>query len=300
MVDKSVLLEQAQATSEVMDHTKTSEGGPRLPVEGKSLARLVGVIELGTQPQEYQGEPTPPCREVQLVFEVGGKKNIDEFEVDGKKIKRGRILRPYTMTMKTSPRATFKKIFDQLDYGRGYKTIFQFLDDVYYLQISHAKTGAGKEYAKIDSIMSPLVDEVDEDGEVVGQISRADSMPPSSYGLQMFSVDSPSLDQWNSIKIDGTYTRKTKDEDGKEVEEEVSKNFYQDAIMNSLDWEGSAMQALLLDLEEDDEEEEVEEKPKPKKKAAPKKKASKKVEPEEDDEDDDSTEADLAELGLDG
>lgn len=50
--------------------------GPRAPVldAGAYPARLVGVIDLGLQPQEYKGESKPPKNEIQIIYE-----SSDEF-----------------------------------------------------------------------------------------------------------------------------------------------------------------------------------------------------------------------------
>lgn len=246
------LLEQAQEVDKLQDQSKETSGGPRLPNEGKTPARLIGVIELGTQPQEFDGKATDPALELQLVFECLGK-NLEEveFEEDGKKVtkKLGRILRPFPMKVATSAKANFRKMFKEMDYGRGNVHIAQMINEVFLLDIVHKKTGKGNKYAAIKSISKPVIEVVDPNtGEFGEPINIAEKQEPTQRTLQMFLVDNPSMDQWNSIHIEGTYKRKTKNEAGEEVETEVSKNFIQEKIMASLDWQGSAMQMLLADL----------------------------------------------------
>lgn len=306
MSNNSALLKQAQQTETGVDHSTPTKGGPRIPVEGKCPARLVGYIELGVQEQgEYKGQAKDPCMEVQLVFECFGKDNMDEIEIDGKKKKVGRIIRPFPMTIKVNERAKFYKMFKAMDYDRGLDHMSKMLNDVFRLTISHKEAkGTGNKYAVIDVIESPLIEKVDPDtGDVVGHTDISEKVPPASYDLQLFIVEHPTYEQWDSIFIDGTYEKTTKNEDGSEVTEEVSKNFIQEKIKSSLDWEGSAMQTLLLDLAEDaeafagEEEAEVEEKPKAKKKTTTKKKTETK--PAKEEETVDSTDDMLAELGLD-
>ena len=54
-------------------------GGPRAPLldAGAYPGRLVAVIDLGLQPQEYQGESKPPKTELQIIYELS-----DEFMPD--------------------------------------------------------------------------------------------------------------------------------------------------------------------------------------------------------------------------
>jgi hypothetical protein len=253
MSDNSALLQQANKTEGLTDQSTAVVMGPRIPVKGRCLARLVSYIELGTHAQDpYQGQEKPPALEVQLVFECFGKDNIDEIEVDGVKKKVGRVVRPFPMAVKLSERATFMKQFKLLDYGRKLTHLSQMLNDVYYVTIEHKEAKSSKKpYAIITNISAPIVDKFDEDGNVVGTEDKTEKCPPASR-LQMFMVEKPTFEQWSSINIDGTYTKKTKDEDGKETEEEVSKNFIQEKIMDSLDWDGSAMSVLLNGLGEEE------------------------------------------------
>lgn len=246
------LLEQSQEVDKLQDQSKETSGGPRLPLAGKTPARLIGVIELGMQPQEFDGNATDPAPEIQLVFECYGK-NLDEVEVevDGKKTtkKLGRIFRPYPMKVALSAKANYRKLFKEMDYGRGNKHMSQMLNDVFLIDIEHKKTKKGNPYAAIKSIGKPIIEIVDPNtGEFGDPVDISSKQPAATRDFQMFLMDNPSQEQWDSIHIDGTYTRKTKNKDGEEIEEEVSKNFIQERIKSSLNWEGSAMQTLLADL----------------------------------------------------
>jgi len=58
---------------------KSTSNGPKAPLldEGAYPARLVAVIDLGLQPQSYQGETKPPKDELQIIYEL-----TDEFMPD--------------------------------------------------------------------------------------------------------------------------------------------------------------------------------------------------------------------------
>lgn len=296
MSNNSALLQQAKQTEVNTDHSTPTKGGPRIPTEGTHPARLVGYVELGTHPQpDYQGKAKDPVMEVQLTFEVFGKDNTDEIEVDGKKKTVGRMLRPLPITMKVNERAKFYKMFKDMDYGRGIDHMSKMLNDVFRVSIEHGVSKGGNPYAKLVGIQGPLIEKFDDMGNVESTIDITDKVQPASYDLQLFIVEKPTFEQWQSIFIDGTYTKKTKnDETGEEVEEEVSKNFIQQKIQSSLDWEGSAMQTLLLGLDEEADEPKEE----PKKKPAKKAEKAEKSEPESEVSDEDDEAAALEELGL--
>lgn len=301
------LLEQAKSTELNTDHSEVkSGGGPRTPEPGTWPARLIGYIEMGTHPQDpYQGKPKDPELEVQLVFEVMGKANMDTFtDEEGNSVTRGRIFRPWPMTMKLNERAKFYKTFKAMDYERGLDNMQRMLNDVFRLTFKEVTKGE-KKYVSLESIASPLIEQTDDEGNVTGHKDITSAVPPASYPFQLFSVEQPTFEQWESIFIDGEYERKIKDEEGKDTgeKETVSKNFIQERIMESLDWEGSAMQALLMSLDDDSdssealtESKEEAQVPKDKKTKKPAEKApeEKKEVPKEES----SIDEDLAALGL--
>lgn len=258
-----VLLEQARRAGEVERHDEPTNGGAFLIEEGRCPARLIGYIELGKHEQgEYNGTVRDPATEVQLVFECFGK-NSRQIEVDGKKVTAGSIFRPYTMTKSLSSKSNFYKLFMQMDNGRGHGNLAEMLDEVFLLDIEHAETKAKRKYAKLKSISSPIIEEYDELGNVTGTRNIGDKVPPAQSPHQLLLLKEPTMDQWDSIFIEGTYKKKVKGEDGKETEVEVSKNFIQEKVKSALDWEGSPMQALLLGVaNEEVKPEPVKEEPK--------------------------------------
>ena len=254
MTNNTALLQQSKEAEVQTDHSVAAKGKsePRIAAEGTCPARLVGYVELGTHPQpDYQGQSKPPAIEVQLTFECYGKSNVDEIEVDGNKKEVGRIIRMLPTTLKIHERAKFYKLFKDMDYGRGLDHMSRMLNDVFRLKISHSKSKAGTKYAKIDAVLPPIVEITDPDtGDVTGTQDITDKVMPATCDLQLFVLERPTIEMWNSIEIKGTYTKKVKDEaTGDESEEEVSKNFIQEKIKSGLDWDGSPMQALLLNLD---------------------------------------------------
>lgn len=288
------LLSQAQNAGAVEDHSEESKGGfgPRLPEEGVAFARLIGYVELGKQPREFDGKAKDPAKLCNLVFEVYGKKNRDEFEVDGKTETSYRLLRITNMLVSNSAKSKFRKLFLDMTYGRDIKNMAEMLGEVFKVRIKHNESN-GRTYANLVTIGGPFKEEEDEDGEI-SEVDVSNKFKPTKRDLQLFLTKSPTLEMWDSIFIEGE-REITEEVDGEKVKSTVSNNFLQETIKDSVDWDGSPMQALLagmdeepddeeeteeeLDVEdidlEDDEEEEVEEpKKKAKKPAAAKKKKS--------------------------
>jgi hypothetical protein len=311
------LLSQAQNAGAVEDHSQESKGGfgPRNPEEGVAFARFIGYVELGKQPREYNGEAKDPAKLCNLTFEVYGKKNRDEYEVDGKKETSYRVLRVSNLLVSNSAKSKFRKLFLDMTYGRDIKNMAEMLGEVFKIRIKHSESN-GRTYANLVTIGGPFKEEEDEDGEIA-EVDVSNKFKPTKRSLQLFLTKSPTLEMWDSIFIDGE-REITEEVDGEKVKSTVTNNFLQETIMSSIDWDGSPMQALLAGMDEDepeeeeeteeeldvedidldeDDEEEVEEEPKKKakkpaaakkKKSAstatksPTKKKAKKAEPEEE------------------
>ena len=263
----SVLLKQAKTSKALKDQSDTSSAqfSDNLPEIGKAPARLVGYVELGLQAQPaFKGKAKDPARELIISFEIFGSKNTREIEVDGKKKKVGKRL-DVRVTEKLNDRAKFTKLFTKMTRSCPIEHIAHMLNEVFLVEIRHVESAKGRKYATIQAedgsfnVSGPTIEKLDDMGEVIGEIDLVAITPPASVPFRLFLNDDPTLEQWQSIKIDGTYTKKTTAEDGSVVEEEKSKNFMQEAIMSALDWEGSAMEALLNDLGEEEIEEEVSE-----------------------------------------
>lgn len=249
----------AVAAGKVKDQTKVTEMSSKVCTEGKHKARLIGYVELGLQPQsEYEGKAKPPATEIRLTFEVFGKANETEYtdEATGRKGVRGALLQVYA-TEKLNNRATFKKLLDKLREGNPDTThISQLLGAPFYLQVKHYKNKQGVMKPTLKNggdfgILPPLVEEQDEDANIIGMKDVSASFPPASYPYRLFLFDAPSIGQWQSIAIEGTRKKTVVNADGTQSEVEESRNFLQDQVRAAVNWEGSAMQAILLAAGED-------------------------------------------------
>lgn len=233
--------------SKVTDQTKeVSSFEYEIPAAGPAMARFIGYIELGKRPQKpFQGKEKPDCREVRLIFELFGKKYAKEIDVDGET----KVVYP-TITVRTQikagERANFTKLLKAMSYGRsGITHMASMLGEPFLVHVVHNVVGEGAEattYANLRDDSGWKIQAPVRADPVTGE-TEALPVPEPTKAIQLLLWDSPSQAQWDSIFIDGERT--TKDDKG--VEKVVSNNWLQEDIMKSAtDFEGSAVQALIL------------------------------------------------------
>lgn len=264
----ALLLKQAKEATALTDQSEVTQGGfDNTPVATKRApARFIGYVEQGLQPQpDYKGKAKEPANELILTFEIFGSANTREIEDEKtkKKKKVGNLLH-VRVTEKLSDKAKFKKLFAKMTRGRPITHLSHMLNEVFLVEVRVVKSKNDRMYATLEAedgtynINGPEMDKVDDEGNTIGTVDVTAATPPASVPFKLFIMSDPTIEQWESIHIDGTYTKKVKGEDGTEAEVEHSKNFLQETIMEALDFEGSAIQAILLGLdgEEDQTEEE--------------------------------------------
>lgn len=260
---------------------------------GKHPVRLVEYVEFGEHPQKpYQGKDRPDADECMLTFEFLGKRTVTENEDGTKTAMRKSIY----LKKSTNERAAFRKLFDKMRggdtgitnmvkmVGRGAWLMTvqwtqgkEVLDTPEKLEKAEAALKAdpdNKDLRIWDNIrntegfmITKAVSETfdDETGETVVKPIK---VPAALSPLRAFLWDEPTEMLWNSLFIEGTYT---KQENGKDVE--VSKNRFQNKIMEATNFEGSPIANFLAGLDgldgmvdtgEEQEEQAPEEKPKAK------------------------------------
>ena len=225
------------------------------PVEGPCVARLVSVIEIGNHPQRpYNGQEKPPAPEVIFQFELLGKKHRKEITVkDEAGSETKKVVYPIIterMAIKAGPRAAYIKLLEALRYGRKEITHpAMVIGEAFILTIIHGDNGKeGKEkriYANIKDasgnwkVGAPV--RVNEEGE-----TEPLKAPPATVEERFLLWDAPNIEQWQSLYIPGSRTKKV---DGKETE--VSKNWIQETIKSALNFDGSAVAAMIASAEGD-------------------------------------------------
>jgi hypothetical protein len=245
----------AEANNEaVQDQTKVTGGGGEysIPAAGKTLMRFVGYVEVGKHPTTYQGKVNGSAIRAKLFFELLGPKHMVD---DGNGGKRS-TLYIEDIFVKTGEKAAFRKLFMKMRGGdEAVKNMAQLLGRGYIIEIVHntVKGSDGKEttYANIRNkdgewTIAPPVIEDPSTGEV-----KNIPIPAPTQPIRLLLWNNPSKLQWDSLFIDGTSTRKVKGEDGKETEQEVSKNWIQTLIVKkAIDFENSPLADILAGLGE--------------------------------------------------
>jgi len=238
--DFTALINQAEQED---DQSQTRTGGDfTAPKPGITVCRLIEYIELGMQKQKpYQGKPKPPAEVVRLTFELlSPARDIHEF--DGKRT-ADKI--SFRCTKLLSNKARFKRLFNQMDYGRGKKHMAHFLGDAFLVEIfnyvgtdkkDHASLFNNEGFCRIGAPFRPA-DPLDPNGK-----PTPIPVPDAISNLRLFLFNHPSPECWNSLYIEGE--REVKDDKGTVTGKE-SKNFIQDSIRAAVNFHGSPVEAML-------------------------------------------------------
>lgn len=238
------LAEQAAAAAETADQS-VQEGGAfkrEVAPAGFTTARFVGYVEIGAQPQRpFQGVEKADAPEVRLTFELNGPKQITEYQKDGETVSVTNAQRE-KMTIGTNEKSNFQKLFKAMLAGRtDIKHMAQLLGEGFLVKITHNQSKDGKKtYANIKTdgvwaVQAPAVtDPITNETTIL-------AVPEATMPIQLLLQSNPTQEQWDSIFIDGTYTKKVDD-----VETEVSKNFIQQECMAATNFTGSALEALVV------------------------------------------------------
>lgn len=248
------LEELANLAAEHEDQTEevTHQDFDNTPEAGVTVGRLISYIELGKQDGgSYQGKKKPDADKVRMEFELLAPKNIIKFERDGKEIESGQIVH-VTVKKSLSDKASFKKLFKKLQYGReDKKHIAQMLGEAFIIHIYHNKV-KGENGAK-----DKLYVNLDKDGEYgiqapfsedpLTQQRQAYNIRPHTANLRLFLWEHPTKEMWDSLFIDGT--REVKKQDG--TVEHVSKNWLQESILSAKNFNGSPLHQLLAGVSDD-------------------------------------------------
>lgn len=195
--------------------------GSRLLPEGFALARLVEVVELGNQPQEFNGVAKDPAPTFRLGFALYGEGYQND---DGTPY----LLRTFDIARSRNEKAGAYLLFKMMNW-KGTKTHFaQLIGEAFLLNIVNK---AGKaQGAKVTSRINlkdvrPPIEPLSKQPYPVPEARVSD--------LKLFMWEKPTMAGWNSLYIDG------KRDDGK------SKNFIQETILGATDFAGSPLELLL-------------------------------------------------------
>ena len=254
MIDFKALA--AQATSDTgIDMTKAQKGGGgstyEPPKAGFCLVRLVGYFEIGKHESTFQGT-TSLKDKVQLVFELSGPNHPPKVLEDGTKV-------PLRITIEENfslnEKARFFKLFQSMNYKGEAQHMVALMDEPYKARLVHRKykkrdgsEGTAAELfdraAGSYTIAPPRVEVLDPDTSMPTGEVKVVPVPPALTEHKAFMWNNPSLEQWDSLFIDGEYPART-DDAGNVIAPARSKNVIQNAIRSAVNFKGSPIDVLL-------------------------------------------------------
>jgi hypothetical protein len=235
----------AKLAAQGADQTKATTGGGEreLPAKGPGVCRLVAYIETGKQTKTYQGKPTV-YDEVQLVFELTGKRHPPTVLEDGTKI-------PHRITIRekrsNNEKANFFKLMQRMNYRQEAQHMIALLGEGFKCEVFHDTwTGKdGKERTDVSlrneagySIAPPRKE--DEDSET-GWVMI--DVPPALTEPKYFVWDAPTPESWASLFIEGQYPER---KIGDKVLPAKSKNVFQNRVVGAKNFDGSPVHTMLL------------------------------------------------------
>lgn len=215
-----------------LNETTTGGGGRLLPA-GMALAMLTGYVESGMQPQEFQGKPKPAQREFRLQFHLVGFGGKTPEGVREQYVLNGEPARVSTFwtTLQNNDRSKCIKMFNAMNWAGDCTSFAEMLGRLFVLPVLHkeSKDSQGRPVTRANIDVASIVPPTD---PRTGEPYEAEVAVPENE-FQLFLWDAPNIEMWDSIYIDGS------------TDEGKSKNFVQEHLLASLDYEGSALQAML-------------------------------------------------------
>ena len=228
--------EAAESGIDMNEAVKGGGGGRLLPA-GYAFGRLIEYVELGMQPQEFNGKAKDPAIEFTLAFALWGEvpdpadptKTIKYHNEDGTPY----VIRPYSLSLSRNEKAGAFLLFKSLNWKGTAKNFGQLLGETFLVKIVHVPK------SKTDTT---IVSRIDLKGflppldPVSRQPYNIPDVPLDQYNL--FLWNRPTKAAWDKLYIEGTWEAK----DGKPAE---SKNRVQETILKAVDFQGSPLQLLL-------------------------------------------------------
>lgn len=233
------------------DQTIIQSGGnyrDLLP-EGRALVRPFMYIEVGSHIESYQGKPKPAAPYFRIGFKVVGGigKNL-EGKVEKYVLEDGRFpeLVPFFKTaLSFTEKAKTPKWLAALNKVGETKThmALKVADaELYYLDIGVKTKDDGKHVNTYDfALLQPAIKfiEDEETGAVTEKLVTAPKLAASDMMILIWDLATKA--QWDSIYIEGTWSKKDKDGN---VIETGSRNKYQEECMTATNWEGSVLRGI--------------------------------------------------------
>lgn len=204
------------------DMNEVSGNGGKLLPQGAYLGRICEYIDLGTQPQEFNGVAKDPAPQIRLGVALFGPNAQDAA---GKPY----VLRSYDITISRNEKANAYKAFKALNWkgDKNIKHFAQFVGQPFIFQVSVSTNKTTQrqsnkiEWDKTTAAVNPLDNTPYQVPELTDDYYR------------VLLWDFPVKEEWDALHIEGNR------DDGK------SKNFIQEKILSALNFQGSPLQLLL-------------------------------------------------------
>lgn len=199
-----------------VDHSITQQGGGNfedvLLPKGTYYGRMVEYIELGKKIPMNAGKPTgkPAVLNVRTGFII--------YTPDGG-IKR---INPFPMAVSSFEKAKFKQLFDKMNVDGTMKHLAQALGKPMAFEVEQHTTKAGKTLNVIEFSGTRPLPKFDPNTGAPIVLPELDEQ-----FLRLFLWNNPTKETWESLHIE-------------------KNNFIQEDILAAVDFEGSALQQLLM------------------------------------------------------
>jgi len=221
---------------ESVNMAEASKGAVRvIAPKGKARARMISYIETGMHEKTGGMQAGKITDNVSVTFELSGKGYEPRKLDDGTEIPFRHTFYATITRTGLNEKSGLYKLFKTMNYNNKATHIAELLGDEFFLKIDHEKgidgvvrTVAGNATNGFQIFPPTLESEDDEGNVVINKVKVADAISP----YRMFLWDNPDMQQWDSLFIDGGTAEK-------------SNNYFQNTIKAALNYEGSAIQALL-------------------------------------------------------
>lgn len=214
----------AQEVAVTDDMNEKVVGGPsRLLETGRYFGYVAEYIDLGNQPQEFQGKAKDPAPEIQLGLWLLLQ------DPDTRAWVEPTMYRPYSMAISRNEKAGAFKAFKALNWRQdpNIRHFAQFLGQAFIFDIVKYKSTKGKDANKVQ--WDKTVAAVD---PMSGQPYPLPGLPEDK--IRLFLWNNPDLFSWDSLYVEGVW------DDGQ------SKNRLQETILSATNFSGSPLELLLL------------------------------------------------------
>lgn len=219
---------QQAAVSVDMNEAEKGGGGGKLLPAGQAFGRIVEYIDLGMQPQTFEGKAVEPREEFRLGIALFGPGFAND---DGTPY----IFYPRALQLKRNDKSNTFKAFKAMNWQQdpSITHFAQFLGKGFLFKIDRKTSAQTKrEYNVVDwaATLAGAPDPVTQQFVSYDQI-----LPAVDEALyRAFFWDFPTIEDWDALHIEGQR------DDGS------SKNWLQDTILSALNFDGSPLHQLLV------------------------------------------------------